>query len=83
MSKPEPEFEMTDLIQELLASEKGEEGWRVVDLIDATGLSENTVRKKMRRLLREGRLLRGKRYIEDMSGRRTPVPVYRLRADGE
>lgn len=84
MSKPEPSFDMDDLVQEILSTEReGQLGWRVQELVEATGLTVRMVRLRLRRLLEVGRLERGKRRIEDLSGRTTLVPVYRLKADGE
>lgn len=84
MSKPEPEFEMDDLVQELLSREREDDlGWRVVELAETTGLRKRVIREKLHELKRDGRLVRGIRRIEDLSGRMTPVPVYWLRADGD
>lgn len=83
MSKPEPDFAMDELLDELLTTPQDDEGWRVVELAAVSGLSERTIRRRMVKLWREGRLVRGRRYIEDMAGRRVPVAVYRLRREGE
>lgn len=83
MSKPEPDFEMDDLIQELLATEtEGRTGWRVAELAAATGMSTRIIRERLRRLKAEGRLVLVRSKMEDLSGRMMPVPAYRLKTDG-
>lgn len=71
---------MDDLVAEVLSTPSDEgEGWRVVDLVKATGLSKNTIRERLHVLDDAGRLAWSKRTIRALGGRRVSVTVYRLR----
>jgi predicted ArsR family transcriptional regulator len=57
----------------------GEGYMTTADLCDALGLHENTVRRRLHKLKKDGRLETGRVRVKDLCDRSTMVPAYRLR----
>jgi DNA-binding Lrp family transcriptional regulator len=72
-----------DLYAEIALEENESSGaMTVTEIRKETGLSEETVRERVRKLLEEGKLERTKKRIIDLSGRRMTVPAYRVKDGG-
>jgi DNA-binding Lrp family transcriptional regulator len=83
MERPEPDFSLMDLYAEIALEENESSGaMTVTEIRKETGLSEETVRERVRKLLEEGKLERTKKRIIDLSGRRMTVPAYRVKDGG-
>jgi predicted ArsR family transcriptional regulator len=54
-------------------------GMTTSELSSALGISDNTVRIRLRKLFAEGRVIVGRRLTPCMTGKLLPTPVYKLR----
>lgn len=82
--KPQPDFNLADLESILRQMGEKEAGGVTTDeVIVATGLGSSTVRSRMRRLWKQGKLERCRRQIESMAGYMMWVSAYRLKPEKE
>jgi len=80
MSKPTPRFSMDQLVAELREAlpDIDEGGVRTVEVAEALGLGETTVRKLLGQLKAQGRLQVVRRKVEALDGKQTTVRAYKL-----
>jgi DNA-binding GntR family transcriptional regulator len=80
MSKPTPSFSMDQLVAELREAlpDIDEDGARTVEITEALGLGETTVRKLLGQLKAQGRLQVVRRKVETLDGKQTTVRAYKL-----
>jgi DNA-binding GntR family transcriptional regulator len=80
MSKPTPKFSMDQLAAELREAlpDIDEGGVRTVEVAEALGLGETTVRKLLGQLKAQGRLQVVRRKVETLDGKQTTVRAYKL-----
>jgi DNA-binding GntR family transcriptional regulator len=80
MSKPTPSFSMDQLVAELREAlpDIDEGGVRTVEVAEALGLGETTVRKLLGQLKAQGRLQVVRRKVETLDGKQTTVRAYKL-----
>jgi DNA-binding Lrp family transcriptional regulator len=80
MARPEPGFSLEDLYAEITPDEDNPDGAMTVrEIRGETGMGEDAVRERVRKLLAEGKLEVTKKRIVDMSGRRMTVAAYRVK----
>jgi len=80
MNKPVPQFSIDQLVAELREAlpDIDEGGVRTVEVAEALGLGETTVRKRLGQLKAQGRLQVVRRKVETLDGKQTTVRAYRL-----
>jgi Mn-dependent DtxR family transcriptional regulator len=80
MSKPTPKFSMDHLVAELQEAlpDIDEDGARTVEIAEALGFGETTVRKLLGQLKAQGRLQVVRRKVETLDGKQTTVRAYKL-----
>jgi len=84
MSRPEPDFVLADLWTELLGVDSGLDGALTSsELAEATGLSRNTIIKRITPAVKDGRREVTRKQIVDLTGRAMHVPAYRITAGRE
>jgi len=82
--KPEPSFTVDDLLREVEATlVPSDEGLTTSELAERLGIGVSAVRRRLKQLLMEGRLLRVRKEVQGMDGRRVTVIAYKLRVRGE
>jgi hypothetical protein len=64
---------------ELVSARKSDAGLTAEQLQDLWDCCPNTARRRLRLLGRQGRLVVGRTYRRDLTGRVLPVPVYRIK----
>ena len=80
MSKPEPDFSMDELYQQLAAElAVTQDAMTTQEMADAIGVSPQAVRRRLHILKQEGRLEKARKRIEDLGGRQLTVNAYRLK----
>lgn len=57
------------------------DGMSTVELAEAWGVAEDTVRERLKLVNRAGRLIAGKRRITDIAGRPAWTPVYKIKKE--
>jgi Mn-dependent DtxR family transcriptional regulator len=80
MSKPAPKFSMEQLVAELREAlpDIDEGGVRTVEVAEALGFGETTVRKLLGQLKAQGRLQVVRRKVETLDSKQTTVRAYKL-----
>ena len=81
MSKPAPKFSMGQLVAELREAlpDIDEGGVRTVEIAEALGIGETTVRGMLRQLKASGQLVIVRRVVEALDGKMQTVRAYRLK----
>lgn len=81
--KPEPDFDLHDLVAELTkAAEEDDSGVTVQELMDALNWSDKRVHRRLLALKHAGRLELVPRRIETLNGREMMTMAYRLKGAG-
>jgi len=81
-SKPEPDFSIEALLDELGQAEEGS-GLSTWELAEKCNRSESWVQRKLKRLARVGRLKVERRRAKDLTDNDIWTPVYRLKKNEE
>jgi predicted transcriptional regulator len=68
---------------ERVQQKRNDAGMTSAEIADVWGVSRATAVERLGVLNRAGRLERGTRTIESLSGKNAPVPVYRVKGKGK
>jgi len=79
-SKPPVPPTLEEIAGEILAAieEEDDEGATVGELADVWGVDESTVRRRLKKLKKQGRLIEGRKTFKDVLGRTQRVRVVRV-----
>jgi len=78
MKKKSPIITLDDWLIELSKHQEGEAGATVSELAKKMKMSPTLIRRKLRGLIDDGRVVVGKSFRAAIDGRQTIVPVYRM-----
>ena len=83
MARPEPDFNMDQLLRQLQSElTTTEEGWTTTELVEALGVSRGAVVNRLKELQAAGLLMRVRKRLSSektLDGRTMTVTAYRLK----
>jgi predicted ArsR family transcriptional regulator len=74
------ESQLLEALREAMGAQPDQSSVTTTELMERFGLSEGTVRRRLKPLIRSGKLVATRKVVTDMAGRPQPVPAYKLAA---